>query len=435
MELNDDLLYLIAGFSDDIVTVVSKTMRDGYFSKRGIWVHLGMTLKTTVSFPKEFYKYKINMNVELAYTDGGMRYFKGNSKKLLVFLMEELGKTYNNCDDNLIDHIVENTKYINNLSLPDLVSFKGLTKTAKTYGYFNDENIDMLEKTKISGCRLIIYPGDDNIFPRLKRIKDVDYQLQLFNGLKISNNVDIDNLVLSLTTVDIGDIIPDKIYPRITKIITDEINSHVVPERLSENFHPKNYPKLKKIIIYPDLFDWVVDNIENVKIKILYQEGSLDASYYQIISEKKLDVTLVLYNDDIEVVGSTINRVKHNQNMLDMKKYGVGYLSVIYEITYAGDDIFYEEIMYAINYYVDFHLCFDVTYTCNVSILLGYILKNLGFYDGQIVRFKNFTLHDENIIGLAIQIWEEKNLYIDLDYIGFASYDDIQKYKNYRPKC
>ena len=211
MELNDDLLYLIAGFSDDIVTVVSKTMRDGYFSKNGIYMCLGSETADAVDFPEYFYNYKISLNWnEVMSRDIHTHQDMG----------KYLEKSYKNVDIRLVNHVFKNTEYVSNMRIADLKNFTGILRVSGVFDILTMSNLDILETNKIPGCRLEVdgYEMTEPLTDLLDRVENIDCYLCVIEYLvKFPENCQgiIDDRITSISYNDISLV---KIYPRITDI-------------------------------------------------------------------------------------------------------------------------------------------------------------------------------------------------------------------------
>ena len=214
-------------------------------------------------------------------------------------------------------------------------------------------------------------------------------------------------------------------YPNATSITICEYGDII------KEFDRGNFPKLKKIIMVPELFRLSNISLENIQLDVFVRNKMLEEKDYGEIFRNKINTRLLLLDVDHEHdTLKTFDYRKHHKNSLAMKKWGTGYLSILYR---SPDTV--EEFLDVTEFYCDFHLSYNISnYPLSVTEMLEAILESPTIYNGQIVKFKrNAVAPNENLVRLAIKVYERKNLYIAIDNIGQASYEDIEKYRGYKP--
>ena len=422
MELNRDVLRIIAGLSDDRVTLVSKIMRDAYFGKNGIWIKLGIELEEKVSFPLKFYNYSININI--------LPESSGHWVNLSKTIQKSLSRIYSDELDMLIEHIYKNTRYVLNVCAANLDLFSGPIKLHRAREYISDEAIDTLGSGKFSGCLLVIcddFSGD--LGSMLERVKNIDYNIELVKPLSTFKEENIKKILAKLKYLDNTSFRVETVYPQVSRMYLynfPDVNF------ILDHFDARNFPKLRKITMPNDIFDLVSEKFRGTSVKIKV-DGVLAMEQYRNINRDRLNVQLTFSNFirelDVELV---------IKNSIQIEKYGVGYMSVKF-LLYKHNDEYITfcrqtaNILEFIKYYKDFHLTLHIMYFDIPQILMT-ILSDDKVYGGQTVRIRGkYIIGSENIVRLINQIWEEKKLYIDIDRIGYAPYVDIEKYRKYRP--
>lgn len=127
MELNDDVLSIILSLLGDRVTLLTKRLRDQYFTKNGIWIHLRIKYKKGEKFifPKIFYKYPINLDLSGLSPLTNIYPVNGYDERIIHSFYNQF--THYNPD--IIEHIYRETIYIRHSRIATPVHFPQLERT------------------------------------------------------------------------------------------------------------------------------------------------------------------------------------------------------------------------------------------------------------------------------------------------------------------
>ena len=180
------------------------------------------------------------------------------------------------------------------------------------------------------------------------------------------------------------------------------------------------------------MIDLVLEKVKGTGIKV-YVDDHLTSKQCKKIHEYRIRVkNSIGYYQNPKHDHNTCYKRLIEKNSLE----NISYLSIYYyPNTSENLTEEFSEIMGIIDIYVDSDLAIYMLCIRNsISKILGEILQDKKLYSGQILKFdRNRVDKGENLVSLAIKIWEEKRLYIKLCNIGTATYEEIKKYKNYEP--
>ena len=182
----------------------------------------------------------------------------------------------------------------------------------------------------------------------------------------------------------------------------------------------------------PQFLEWYKLNIDGIKLVIRMPDEPLGGKMlsreqYEYLYKNKIKATL-RFTDNFIIWGEKFNPHSHLKNSVAVSKLK-GYISVSHPVLNTN---MWGALIYA---YIDFQPVFNLLLLQGSAIqLIEILLHDDRVYEGQIVRLVNTTV-TSILIGLAIQLWEKKKIYIDMDTRKLFNIDRemLEKYHNYKP--
>ena len=447
MELVGDILSQIAPLSGKKITITSKFMRDAYFRKNGIWLYPLDFISNYVSteekihFPDHFYKYKLNIDFANGFNYEGTMldpYYstfcegcggnKGISfltevKQAYIEILRNQLSRYIKYSEKLEKHVIQNTQHIEKAEINLLTIFNPkVIKTVRKIVCNTPSYLDMKDDAvcyyqPLNSVGLYSFdPDETNLI------------LRFLYGTTTTRKSVVGEKIIPILGVSYSyTILPDKFYPKLTQLIfLDQYED----KDIVTNFNQTNFPRLSKIDICPDLFDWVVSCTEGIKIYINHNSSGnmLSLEQYGKIYTQKLNVVLIF--------DGSCEDIDHDKNSENISFWGNGYLTIKIK-----ESLSTEEAVTLIKNYACHNLILDNidgTDECiKHSDMLHGILFDPQVYGGQIVKWKNFPWRENDnfydTIELFNKLWELKKLYIDLiDVIDLVKSDIWKKYRDYK---
>lgn len=285
--LCEDVINLILELLVDKVTLLTKKLRNSYFEKFGIWLHLIDFAKDYVStIPENFYRYPVNLDTSgmIMSSIFSTKYylreiFKNIEWRKLYSYLAEKTIYIKSCRTDFLDCFGNNVKNVSKM--------KGYITNVGVYEYKNREG------NKISGLRYVLGLSSWNVSLTDKRIADAIWECNI-------SRIDANTFYPNLEKLSIGSIMPNNI--------------------VIKNLKSENFPKLRKFSS-----GWCfLEKLSQIFSQVDKLAGTYDHNLTHQIYE-----SIVLYNYSIRII-------LHHSEMLKKilgwaRKFGPGNITIDYK--------------------------------------------------------------------------------------------------------